>query len=157
MAILPLQAPQCVIHVEEPTVQASSLHRHQFVPARAEADLFPVDEGFFPIHMGIAVQKNVVMVLPVLLCQMIAQLTVRERRRFLTGVDGRLIAGHRIKGGKDPEVRQDGGVVIAVTVAVRRDVHGHVDVEGGAVLTDRLSIFGHLAVEDIVGIPLVVA
>ena len=50
------------------------LHRHQFVPARAEADFFSVDEGLLPIYMWVAVQKDVVMVVPVRLRQMIAQL-----------------------------------------------------------------------------------
>lgn len=103
----------------EPPFSDASLHRHQFVPARAQADLFRVDEGLLPIHMGIAVQKDIVMVLPVWLGQMIAQLAVRERRRFLTGIGRRLITGHRVEGSEDAEIRQDGGVVVPVTVTVR--------------------------------------
>lgn len=133
------------------------LHRHQFVPARAEADLFSVNEGLLPIYMWVTVQKDVVMVVPIRLRQMIAQLAAFDRHRFLTGVNRRLIAGHRVKGDKDAEIRQDGRVISPATVALRRDIHGHVDVEGGASLTYRLGIFGHLAIEDIVGVPLVVA
>ena len=40
-----------------------------------------------------------------------------------------------------------------MTVAVRRNVHDHIDMEARTILTDSLSIFSHFAVEFFIGVP----
>ena len=97
------------------------------------------------------------MALPVLLREVVGELAVRQRRRLEAGVGARLVERDGVEGGEHADVRQDGGVVLAVAVAVRRDVAHDVDVEAGTVLADCLRVLRHLAVEEVAGIPLLVA
>ena len=106
--------------------------------------------------MGVAVEEYVVMMLS--LCgEVIAQLTVAYRGCLLAGIGSGLVDCDWVKGSEHTDVRQDRCIVFAVAVAVRRDVHCHIDVEGRTVLADSLGIFRHLTVEEIIGIPLTVA
>ena len=88
---------------------------------------------------------------PAGLGQIVAQLAVGQRGGVQAGICTGLIQCHRVKGGKHADIRQDGGIVLAVAVAVGADVLHQTDVEAGAACADGGGILGHLAVQHLVG------
>ena len=133
-----------------------SLHRDELVVPRAESDFLSVRECFFPIHMRIAIEEDVVMLFEFLIREVRTKLAVRNRRRLLTRIGRRLIAGHGVSRDEHADVRQNRRIVFGVAVAVRRNVHRDVDVKRRPVLANCLAILGHLAIEKITRIPLLI-
>ena len=88
---------------------------------------------------------------PAGLGQIAAQLAVGQRGGVQAGICTGLIQCHRVKGGKHADIRQDGGIVLAVAVAVGADVLHQCHMEAGAVVADRSGVLGHLPVQLLVG------
>ena len=86
--------------------------------------------------------------MPALLLEVIRQLTVRQRVGLQTQIRTGLIQGYRVKGRQHAQIRQNRSVVFPVTVAVRRDVHDHIDVENRLSGSNRRGILRHFATED---------
>ena len=136
---------------------SSSFDRHQFIAARAHADLLAVLERLFPMDVRVVVEEVVVVMMPVRFREIVRELAVRQRRRLEASVSTGLVECDGVKRGEHALVRQDRRIVLATAVAVRRDVAHDVDVEARAVLYDGLCVLRHLAVEQITSIPLLVA
>ena len=113
-------------------------------------------QRFFPVNVGIAVHEMIVVMLPVRFRQVVAELAVGHWRHFLAGIHAGLIQGYRVKGSEHADVGQNRRIVVAVTVAVGRNIHGQIDVEAGTVLGNCPGILCHLAVQLVSGVPLVV-
>ena len=92
-------------------------------------------------------------VMPIGLGEVVAELAVADRLRLQRHVDARLVERDGIERGEHADVGQDRRVIFAVTVAVRRDVTRDADVEAWAILTDGLRVLRHAAVEDVGGVP----
>ena len=114
------------------------LQGNQFVGSGAETDLLGVLERLLPAHVWIAVQEVVVIVVPVRLRKVVAELTVADRRRLQACVNASLVERDRIEGGKHSDVRKNRSVILRVAVAVRRYIGDQADVEGRAAITDCL-------------------
>src|SRR5699024_6124499 len=123
----------------------------QHIGALAQADLFSLLQGGLPLDVGVGVLEVVVVAVPAGAGQVLAQLAVGDGGGGQAGVGAGLVQGHRVKGGKHPDVRQDGGVVFPMAVAVGADILHQADVEAGAAGADRSGVLGHLAVQFLVG------
>ena len=96
-------------------------------------------------------------VFPVLLCQMIAELAIADRRHPEARIRTRLVQCDGIERREHADVRQDRRIVLAMAIAIRRNIAYEIDVKARAVLAYRLRVLRHLAVEKIVRIPLLIA
>ena len=114
-------------------------------------------QGFLPMYIGIVVHEVVVIVFPVRLCEVVGKLAVRGGSCLLAGIYAGLIKRDGVEGGEHAEIRQDWRIVFAVAIAVGGNVHGEIDMEAGTVLADSLRIFRHFAVQQVAGVPLLVA
>ena len=128
-----------------------SFHSYQLVFTCSEADLLTMGQGFFPADIGVAVQEMVVMVMPLRIRQVIAQLAVPDRIRLQAQICARLIQRHRIEGRQHADIRQDRRIVLTVAVTVRGYIHDQADMEAGASAADRVGVFRDPAAEDLVG------
>ena len=99
-------------------IDESLFHGDQFIGAAAEANLLGVFECLLPAYVRVAVQEMVVMMVPVRFREVVAELTVADRRGSETRVDTGLIEGNRIKGGKHSDIRKNRSVILRVAVAV---------------------------------------
>lgn len=126
----------------------------QFIFSGPQTNFFRVFQRFLPMDVRVAVHEVVVVMMPLGLGQIIGQLAVRHGRCSLAGIDTGLVDGYGVKGSKHADVRQDSRIIFTVTVTVRGNIHGQVDVEGRPVLADGLGIFGHLAIQLVTSIPL---
>ena len=80
------------------------------------------------------------------------ELTIGKRLFLHAQVNRSLIDGKRVKRCKHAYVREHGIVVLRVTVAGRRYVKKHVDVEIGASIHHGLGIFRDTAAQQFVGL-----
>ena len=99
-------------------VAARLFQLHELIGARAHADFLGVLEGLFPMHVGVGVEEVVVVALPVLLCEVVGELAVWQRRRLEAGIRTGLVERHRVERGKHALVRQDRRIVLATLSAI---------------------------------------
>ena len=123
----------------------------QGVLAGAHADLFGLLQRCLPLDIGVGILEVVVVAVPAGLCKVLAQLTVGQGLCVQAGIGTGLIQRHGVKGGEHADIRQDGGIVLAVAVTVGADILHQADVEAGAVCTDGGGVLCHLAVQLLVG------
>ena len=93
--------------------------RNQLILSGAEPDLLPMLQRLFPADIRIAVHKMIVMLMEMRVREMLAQLTVADRLRFLAKIHASLIQRNRIERRQHAKIRQNRRVVFAVAVAVR--------------------------------------
>ena len=89
----------------------------------------------------------VVVVVETGLCHVVAQLAVGQRLLGQAGVHTGLVQRQRVKARKHADIRQDGGVVLGVAVAVGRNVLHQRYMEAGPPVHHRLGVLGHAAVQ----------
>ena len=124
-----------------------SLHLDDLVFAHAQTDLLGVIQAGFPLGVRRRIGKRITPIRKARLAQVVPELAVRQRRALQARIHACLIQRQRIKGGKHADIRQDRRVVLAVAVAVRRDILNQRDVEMRTAIDDRLRVLGHAAVE----------
>lgn len=88
----------------------------------------------------------ILVVLKAGLGQVIGKLAVRHGLGSQAGIRTGLIQSQRIKGGKHPDIRQDGGIIFSMAVSVGGDIHDQRNVEMGTSVHNCLGVFSHLAV-----------
>ena len=71
------------------------------------------------MHIRIAVEEVVMVVLPVRLREIIAELAVPDRLRLKAEIHARLIKRHWIEAGEHTDIRQNRGIIFSMAVAVR--------------------------------------
>ncbi len=145
-------APRGVLFLKDDT----SAHRHQVIAARADAELFTVNEGFFPGNVRIAVEEVIMVMVPVGLCKVVAELGIPDRLCFEAEVGAGLIESDRIKGREHADIRQDRRVIFTMAVTVRRNILDQGHMEGRAVSDDSGGVLGDLHAEDVRGIAVII-
>ena len=92
----------------------------------------------------------------VFVAQMVTQKTVAVGRAGIHRIDTGLVQRHGVKARVHADIRDNGGVVFAVAVAVRADIHHQTDMEARPPVADRLGVLGNFAVQNIVGVGIAV-
>lgn len=117
----------------------------------SQSDLLTLVQRSFPLNVGIGIHKMIVMAFPTGFCQIFSQLAVRNGGRLQAGIGTGLIQRHRIKACKHTDIWQNGRIVLPMAITVGADILHQGDVEAGTSMADGLSIFRHLAVQQLVG------
>lgn len=129
------------------TEKSLTPHPNQFIFPASEAYLFAVDELGLPFRLRSGVLEVVVVVDEAVFVHVVAEERFANRRGLEACVGAGLVEGDGVERGEHAEVRQDRGVVLAMAVAVRRDVDDERDVEAVASGYDGLGVFRHLGVQ----------
>ena len=133
----------------------AGLDANQFVFPAPQTDLLGVFQAGAPLGLRGGVGEVIVVVVEAGVGQMVGQLAVGHGGSSQTGVYAGLVQRQGIKGGKHPQVGQDGGVILTMAVAVGRNIHHQRDVEGGTAVHHGFGLLSHAAVEDFVGVVVV--
>ncbi len=94
---------------------------------------------------------------PVRLGQIVSQLGIWYWGCLLAQVYASLIQGNRVKGSCHADIWQDSGIILAMAIAVWRNIHHQVNMEARPVLHHSLGVLCHFLVQKIPCIPLLVA
>ena len=120
---------------------------HPCVFLGANAQLFRVIQAALPVGGGMHIGKVVMMILMIMLMEPVIQQAAGDHRCSVAGIGAGLIQSHRIKGSKHAHIGDDGSVVLAMAIAIGRNLVDDADMEAGASIHHGLGILGHLAVQ----------
>lgn len=110
-------------------------------------------QSLSPAGVRIVVLEMFVIMADVTPGEMVSELAVPEWFRLFAEVYAGLVKGYGVEGGQHPDVRKNRGVILRMTVAIRRDIGYEADVEARSAVAYRLGIFSHLSAELLVGVP----
>ncbi len=133
-----------------------SLHGDELVLSRSEADLLAVLERLFPGYVRVVVLPDIMIVMEVRACHIVAELTVADRLCLLAEIDAGLIKCNRVKRSKHSDIGDNRCIVFAMAVAVRRYIGDKAYMEARTSIADSLSIFRHTPSKHLRCIPVVI-
>lgn len=119
---------------------------NDLVPLSPQSDLLCMIKACPPIGLGVVGIQIVSMAfLP------FCKLSAYDGRLGIDHVHTGPIEGYRIEGSEHPHIRDDGEVILPMTVAVGGDVDDHVDMERWPAVTHSLRILANLIGELVIG------
>lgn len=129
-----------------------SFHFYQGVVSGSQSKLLGMVKADPPIGVGVVVHQMVMMA-----ALLLAQLGRGDDGHSIHCIHTCLVESHRIEGGKEAHIGDNGQVILAVAVTVGGYFNDQIDVEMGSALANGQRILADLAVELVVGAAVIIA